>query len=224
MSSVLLHADAILRARPVPLRAAPSARGLGDLILLVLIFGLFYGAVMGSFGGIFGERALQVLYSALKVPILLLVTFLISLPSFFVINTLFGLRQDFTQATGALISAQAGLTIILASMAPMTALWYASTANYHTAVVFNGVMFAVASLGAQTILRRLYRPLIARNARHRALLRMWVVIYTFVAVQMAWVLRPFVGDPDSPTRFFRPEAWGNAWEVIARLVWDVIVR
>ena len=222
MSTILLQADAILRARPTPLRGAWSARSLGDLVAIVLVFGLFYGAVMGSFGGIFGDRALQVLYSALKVPMLLLVTFLISLPSFFVINTLLGLRQDFAQATGALISAQAGLTIILASLAPMTALWYASTPNYHTAVVFNGIMFAIASIGAQTILRRLYRPLIARNARHRALLRMWLVIYTFVAVQMAWVLRPFVGDPDSPTRFFRREAWGNAWEVIARLLWDVI--
>ena len=222
MSTVLLQADAILRARPTPLRGAWSVRGLGDLILLVLIFGLFYGAVMGSFGGITGERALQVLYSALKVPMLLLVTFLISLPSFFVINTLMGLRQDFAQATGALISAQAGLTIILASLSPMTALWYASTPDYHSAVVFNGVMFAVASLGAQTILRRLYKPLIARNARHRTLLRLWVIIYTFVAVQMAWVLRPFVGDPDSPTSFFRPEAWGNAWEVIGRLIWDVL--
>jgi hypothetical protein len=191
-------------------------------VLLVLIFGLFYGAVMGSFGGIVGERALQVLYSALKVPMLLLVTFLISLPSFFVINTLMGLRQDFAQATGALISAQAGLTIILASLSPMTALWYASTPHYHSAVVFNGVLFAVASLGAQTILRGLYKPLIARNARHRLLLRMWMVIYTFVAVQMAWVLRPFVGDPGSPTSFFRPEAWGNAWEVIGRLIWDVV--
>jgi hypothetical protein len=155
---------------------------------------------------------------------LLLVTFVISLPSFFVINTLLGLRQDFAQATGALIAAQAGLTIILASLAPMTALWYASTPNYHTAVVFNGVMFAIASIGAQTILRRLYRPLIARNVRHRALLRMWLIIYTFVAVQMAWVLRPFVGDPASATRFFREEAWGNAWEVIARLVWDLLAR
>jgi hypothetical protein len=222
MSTVLLQADAVLRARPTPLRGAWSARGLGDLVGLVILFGLFYGAVMGSFGGVTGGRALQLLYSAVKVPMLLLVTFAISLPSFFVLNTLLGLRQDFAWATGALVSAQAGLTIILASLAPMTGLWYCSTPDYHSAVVFNGIMFAVASLGAQTILRRLYRPLIERNARHRLLLRLWVVIYTFVAVQMAWVLRPFVGDPESPTSFFRAGAWGNAWEVIARLVWDVI--
>jgi hypothetical protein len=153
---------------------------------------------------------------------LLLVSFLLSLPSFFVINTLLGLRSDFAQATGALISAQAGLTIILASLAPFTALWYASSADYRSAVLFNGIMFAVASIAAQRILRRLYRPLIERNARHRAMLRLWMILYSFVAVQMAWVLRPFIGTPGGPTRFFREGAWGNAWEVIARLVWDVL--
>jgi len=28
---------------------------------------------------------------------------------------------------------------------------------------------------------------------------------------MAWVLRPFVGQPHSSVSFFRPEAWGNAY-------------
>ncbi len=212
MTSIFLDADRVLRAKAQPLRSRL------DLLLLVLIFGMTYGTVMGTFGA----RGLQVLYSALKVPMLLLVTFALSLPSFFVLNTLLGVRDDFARATAALISAQAGLTIILASLAPLTALWYLSCANYHAAVVFNGVLFAIASIGAQQILRRLYRPLIDRNARHRLLLRLWMVIYTFVAVQMAWMLRPFVGDPASATHFFRTGAWGNAWEVIARLVWDVI--
>jgi hypothetical protein len=221
MTSVFTQADEILRAAAWPSRAARPVRGTRDLLLLVLLFGVTYGTVMGTFGGI---RSIQVLYSALKVPLLLLVTFLISVPSFFVINTLLGLRSDFAHATGALISAQAGLTIILASLAPLTALWYLSFGDNHAAVVFNGVMFAIASLGAQRILRRLYQPLIERNARHRTMLRFWLVIYTFVAVQMAWVLRPFVGDPIMPTHFFRSGAWGNAWEVIARLVWDVLTR
>ena len=221
MTGVFTQADGILRAAPQPRRAAAPARGILDLLLLVFLFGVTYGAVMGTFGGV---RSVQVLYSALKVPLLLLVAFLISVPSFFVINTLLGLRSDFPEATGALISAQAGLTIILASLAPLTALWYVSFGDYHAAVVFNGVMFAIASLGAQRILRRLYQPLIARNARHRTMLCFWLIIYTFVAVQMAWVLRPFVGDPIMPTHFFRSGAWGNAWEVIAKLVWDLLTH
>jgi len=33
----------------------------------------------------------------------------------------------------------------------------------------------------------------------------------FVAIQLAWVLRPFIGDPSRPTTFFRETAWGNAY-------------
>ncbi|MGH7177044.1 MAG: hypothetical protein ACREJC_06680 [Tepidisphaeraceae bacterium] len=224
MTSVLSQADLILRAAPRSPGAKWSVRGLAGLAAIVLLFGMSYGAVMGAFGSFSQGRALQIAYSAIKVPVLLLATFLISLPSFFVLNTLLGVRDDFNRATAALISTQAGLTIVLASLAPLTALWYASFTDYQTAVAFNGGVFAVASFGAQIILRRLYRPLIARNRRHRLLLRTWIVIYTFVAIQMAWVLRPFVGDPTEPTRFFRTEAWGNAWEVIARLIWHLVTR
>jgi hypothetical protein len=38
---------------------------------------------------------------------------------------------------------------------------------------------------------------------------------------MAWVLRPFVGDPDLPTQFFRQDSWSNAYVVIARMIWDL---
>jgi len=40
------------------------------------------------------------------------------------------------------------------------------------------------------------------------------VLYVFVAVQLAWVLRPFVGSPNVPTRFFRENAWSNAYGVV----------
>ena len=79
------------------------------------------------------------------------------------------------------------------------------------------------ALGATPEGRRyLYRPLVARNPRHRMLLRGWLVIYAFVGIQMGWVLRPFIGDPDSPTRFFRQGAWGNAYVELGRIISRVI--
>ena len=220
MTALFHRADDLLRGRT---SADDDRRAqLPYLLALVAAFGLFYGAVMGTFGGVRGERALQLLYSGLKVPLLLLVTFALSLPSFFVLNTLLGVRNDFARALRALVATQAVLTIVLASLAPFTALWYASTAAYRPAILFNAAMFAVASFAAQGLLRRWYAPLVARNPRHRLLLRTWIVIYAFVGVQMAWVLRPFVGDPNQPTRFFRQGAWGNAYVEVARMVIDVI--
>ena len=219
MPGFLLQADGLLRARTLQHERQATVL---PLILIVLVFGLFYGAVMGAFGGVRGERSLQLLYSGLKVPLLLLVTFALSLPSFFVLNTLLGVRDDFAAVLRALIATQAVLTIILASFAPFTALWYASSGAYRPAILFNAAMFGIASLTAQLILRRWYAPLIARNPRHRLLLITWLIIYAFVGIQMAWVLRPFVGDPSQATRFFRQGAWGNAYVEVARMVLSVI--
>ena len=93
-------------------------------------------------------------------------TFVISLPSFYVLNSLLGLRRDFAWAVRSLIAAQAGLAIVLASLAPLTLAWYASSAVYQQALLFNGAMFAVASFAAQRLVRGYYRPLIAADRRH----------------------------------------------------------
>lgn len=224
MSRVLHQADLLLRPRGPSRWDEPSTPNLRDLVVIIAVFGMFYGAVMGTFSATSLERSVQILYSAIKVPILLLVTFLISLPSFFVINTLMGLRRDFAQAVRALITTQAGLTVVLASLAPFTGLWYASTSEYNPSIVFNALMFAIASFTAQFILRRLYRPLIERDARHRLLLRLWLVIYVFVGIQMGWVLRPFVGSPISETRFFREGAFTNAYIAVGKLLWNVLAE
>ena len=95
-----------------------------------------------------------------------------------------------------------------------------SFTDYNGAILYNALTFGIASLGAPLVLRRSYRPLIASSPRHRLLLRVWLVIYAFVGVQMGWLLRPFIGDPLKPVEFFRPDSWGNAYVIVARMVWD----
>ena len=219
---MLLQINDLLRARPWVLQQGRTARRLLHLALLVVTFGIIYGAVMGAFGGVFGQRFWQVVFSALKVPLLLMGTFALSLPSFFVVNTLFGLRSDFSYSMRALVATQAGLTIILASFAPFTALWYVSFSNYQGAILFNTLMFGTASIAAQRLSRRFYQPLIQREPKHRLMLRIWLVIYAFVGIQMAWVLRPFVGSPDLPTHFLRQNAWGNAYVKLLNIIWTFL--
>lgn len=206
-------------------RFAPDARARGRLrwlVLFVFVFGIFYGAVMGTFTGLAPGRFHQLVYSGVKVPILLLVTFALCLPSFFVINTVAGLRDDFRQAVAAVIATQSCITIVLGALAPVTALFYMSTTTYSHAILFNGLVFATAGVWAQRVVRRYYVPLIKRDRRHRHMLALWLVLYLFVAIQMAWVLRPFVGNPAIPVAFFRKNAWGNAYVVVARLIMDLL--
>jgi hypothetical protein len=224
VTGLLQSADDVLRRRPWTTQSGQTAASLRQLTALLVAFGAAYGAVMGTFGGVMGDRLLQVCYSAAKVPLLLLATSMIALPNFFVLNTLFGLRRDFAEAIRALAATQAGLAVILASMAPLTIVWYATSADHESALRFNGLMFAVASFGAQFLLRGYYQPLIRRNPRHRVMLWLWLIIYIFVGIQMGWVLRPFVGAPGAAVQFFREGAWSNAYEIVFKLITDLVRR
>ncbi|RIK76866.1 MAG: hypothetical protein DCC68_18455 [Planctomycetota bacterium] len=221
MTNLLLQADDVLRQR-LDARHSGDRQTLRALVVSTIAFGAAYGLAMGSFGGVWGERAWLAVFSAAKVPFLLLATFAVSLPSFLVLNVLFGLRDDLGRVVRALAAAQAGVGIVLASFAPVTIFWNVSFADYQTAILYNAAIFAVASFAGQWLLRGYYRPLVARRPRHRYLMRAWLGVYAFVGIQMAWVLRPFVGDPLADVRFFREDAWGNAYVAVWRVLADVL--
>lgn len=219
MALALARCERFLIQTLDPSRAANLS--LARILAVLVVAGLVQGSVMGSFE-IRPERVWQVAYSAIKVPLLLVATFLICLPSFFVLNTLFGVRSDFARAVRLVLSGQATLAVVLVSLSPYTLLWYASFADYNNAVLFNAVLFGLSALAAQVYLRQSYQPLVLRDRRHRGLLACWLVLFAFVGIQMAWILRPFVGDPTLPTRFFREEKLGNAYVVVGRMLWDAV--
>ncbi len=226
MGFLLASADGVLRREAWTTRSADVRRSLARLAACLVVFALMYGAAMGAFRGLTGQEhwLRQMAYSAIKAPLLLTGTFVLGLPSFFVLSSLLGLRQDFAESVRALVAAQAGLAIVLASLSPLTLLWYASSADYQEALFFNGLMFALAGLAAQFLLRRYYRPLIQRNSRHRRLLIAWGVIYALVAIQLAWLLRPFIGSMGREVQFLRPDAWDNAYVIVSRLVWRTLMQ
>jgi hypothetical protein len=215
--TALAEVDDLLRAEgrygqesgPIPWR---------PLVAIGLAGGVLYGAVMGSYG--LGAR--QALYSALKVPLLVGVSTLTCLPNLYTVNAVLGLRPDLRLVVRAILMAQGTVAVALAGLAPITAFLYFGIADYGTAVTLNGLAFLIAALAGQVTLSRCYRPLVARNPRHRIGRAAWLTLYLFVGIQAAWVLRPFVGHPGLPTRFFRSEAWGNAYVEVATLVWRVL--
>lgn len=196
----LLQSEGVhaLAARRVPWRA---------LVRLVVLPGFGYGVVMG----LWGLRPLQALYSGLKVPILIGLTTLLALPSSYVLHALLGLRDDFGAAVRGVLAAQGTLMLTLFALAPLTVVAYVSTPDYAFAQAFNGLMFLAASVAGQVTLARHYRVLIQRDRRHVVTLSTWAVLYTFVAIQLAWVLRPFIGRDDMVTSFLRADAFENAY-------------
>jgi hypothetical protein len=47
----------------------------------------------------------------------------------------------------------------------------------------------------------------------RTIFRVWVLVFGLVGAQMAWIMRPFIGDPKLPFSWFRPKQ-SNIFEAI----------
>jgi hypothetical protein len=217
----LLRGEGEFSAQPLPVVEQAPAR---TQLLIIALFGATYGAVMGSYGGLADDGWKQALVSAIKVPFLYSVTFILCLPSFLVLNAVAGLAGDFRRVLNALLAFQAIAALVLSALAPITFLFNVSTDFYDFMVLWNGVAFAAASLTGHAVMRRIYRSLMAGNPRHRLLYRVWVFLYVFVGIEMAWVLRPFIGNPNLPVQFFRRGAWGNAYTQVIELVLRVLGR
>lgn len=202
------------------LRGQMPRGGIGRVMLVGAASTAAYGALMATSQGIGPSRWEQMVYSAIKVPALLTLSGLVAFPSFFVVVSLLGLRDDLRLSIRALAATQTVVAISLLALAPLTLLGYASTASHPAHLLMNMLVFAAASAVGQVALRRFYAPLVARDPTHRRVLRVWIVVYAFIGVQLGWVLRPFVGTPGVDTTFLRENAWGNAYLE----VWTIVLR
>lgn len=187
---------------------------------VIVVSGLAYGACMGCFSADSWARLLSIPYVALKVPLLIFATSAVCMPGFFVLNTVLGLQTDFAAALRAIATAQAALTLALASLGPLTCVFYLSGISHDGALLLNALFFLVATLAGHAVMRRGYAGLTShqeRGARHRVMLWAWTVLYAFVGMQMGWLLRPFVGDPALPVAFLRDAPFTNAYVAILHL-------
>ena len=192
--------------------------GVPTLVLTIVVCGAIYGGVMGSHSALQPGRWLLVPMSAIKVPILLLGTTGVCFGAFFVISTVLGLRDDFARSTRALLAGQAACAVTLASLAPVTAFFYATGITHAQAQLLSAGMFTVAAIAGQAIVRRRdFRPLFASaiGMQHRAVLALWVGMYVFVGIQMVWILRPYIGVPGLDVSLFRDDAISNAYMYFA---------
>ncbi|MCP3917732.1 MAG: hypothetical protein GY711_19485 [bacterium] len=219
MNETRADVEGILRASGpfAPERATVRWR---RLIAVACLGSSTYGLAMGSLGG----KLAGALYSAVKMPALLLGTTAVCVPSFYVFNALLGLRADFAPALRGILAAQGTAAVALCAWTPVTLFFYASGIDYPVALLWNVSALGLAAGAGQITLGRHYRPLLERDRRHRHALTTWFVLYLFVSVKVAWVLRPFVGDPRLETNFVRPDAWqenpyANLFWTAAGLVW-----
>lgn len=200
-----------------------------SIVTAALVLGALYGFFMGLFALLHPDRDGfdQCLASVVKVPLLFLLTLVVTLPSLYVVSALFDSRLRFVETLRLLVLALLVNLALLSSFGPVTAFFTLSTTSYPFMVLLNVAFFAISGIVGLAFLRRaldgVFAPAPApdpsaadpdaaavRRAPPRAahpptrIFRIWILIYAVVGAQMGWILRPFIGNPDLPFQFFRP--------------------
>ena len=216
MTLTLTRADGALRAL---LRPDAPAMALPKLAILVALCGAIQGAIMGSYALFNGGSPLFMIWAMFKVPLFLGIAAALCFPALRVAYYLVGLSDEFAPMIRALTAAQAAFAAILAALAPFVLVFYASGLSYRGALMLNLAVFALAGVAAQGVARGRLQTLLARESRHLKLWALGFAVWAFVAVQLAWNLRPFIGSPEASVQFLRPDAFSNVYLAL----WKILV-
>jgi len=159
--------DRILRGeatRLPDLREGKIEMPVAGLSVVVILLAMVYGACMGCYA-IFGAssaRPIQLLASAVKLPMLFFLTLLVTFPSLYVFNALVGSRLSMASMARLLVASLAVLMAILASLGPIVAFFSVCTTSYPFIKVLNVLAFVIAGLlGLRFLLQTLQRLTIA---------------------------------------------------------------
>lgn len=131
------------------------------LITLCLLLGGSYGVCLGSFAALRGadSAAVQVLASALKVPLLFVLTLLVSFPSLYVFGALQRLPLDGRNTLRLMLLAIVVNLCVVASLGPVFAFFAASSTSYPFLLLLNVAIFAIGGLLGLMVLRRATREM-----------------------------------------------------------------
>lgn len=200
--------EALLRRPGALLHALGGERApaiLVRLLILILGFAAVYGVVLGSLSG-----GTQLWAAPLKLCIGFPAAMLLCLPSLYIFLCLDGADVRLPQVVGALCGTVALLLLLMIGFAPVAWIFSQSTDS----VVLMGFLHLLFwMIGLWFGVRLVHGLLIQRGLTDRGHVRVWILIFTLVSLQMTTVLRPLVGKADTflPTekKFFL-QHWGDS--------------
>jgi hypothetical protein len=200
-----------------------------ELLAIAVVSFFLYGFVLGIQHSIW-----QGLASAVKLPLLFLLTIIITLPTLFIFGSLIGTGRTFMQTIVILLAGTTIIALVLVALSPVTLLFGMTTSSYAFFKLLNVGIFVVAWFLGAAFFRAIYAPPIQAgnqtpsyhgthddDQEHTAetnkteqaaenhnkiqsyFIRFWFLLYGFVAVQIAWMLRPFVCSSSMEFQLFR---------------------
>ena len=191
------------------------------MLISSVVFFALYGALLGSTHSFW-----QTISSAIKLPLLFLITLLICAPALYIFSKLFDLRLQLSQSITLVLAAIAATSIVLISFSAIV-LFFVMTApgRYQLFKLVNVLCFMIAAgVGASYLgqgIRLAWATRSSADKPQRLVFYLWLSIYMLVGSQMAWTLRPFVGYPNAPFEPFR-QVGGNFYDNIFASIGEIL--
>ncbi len=222
-SGILAYMDGVLRNREEHFADIFNNRDVFRQITwmlgIIVVLSAFYGLVMGASSGV-PDGLPQMASSAIKVPVLYLLTLLVCYPVLFVVNVVMGSKLGFMQTLALILLALSLNAMLLASCAPIVLFFTLTGARYHFLQLLHVVVLGFSGVWAMAGLWKGLQAMCEHSDLYPKqaikILQVWIVVFAFVGLQMTWTLRPFIGSSDLPFEIFRQHSEGNIYITIVQ--------
>jgi hypothetical protein len=195
-------------------------RRIAGQYILLNAFSFVYGVVMGCYNG--WEQAIS---SGIKVPVFLTLTLLVCFPVFYIIQFVLGSKLGFSHMLNVILNGFLMVSLIMLAFAPIVIFFLITGDNYAFIKLLHVAIFSVSGFfGAKTMVEALRYCCEKSKVYPKVgvvVFRFWVVILAFVGMQLAWNLRPFIGNRGMKFQLFR-EREGNFYLSVIHSVRDIV--
>lgn len=190
-------------------------------ILIIALFSFCYGLMMGSY-----NSWMQAISSGAKLTSLLFLTLIICFPSFYIVQLVLGSKVKIKQLAIMMLSGFLMTTTIMLAFAPIVLLFQLSGDNYNFLKFLHvGVFVFSGFFGMRAVLDALKNSFAEQGVYPQiglSIFRVWVIIFAFVGIQLAWNLRPFVGYKDMPYELLRKDTQGNFYSSMIKSLGEMM--
>ena len=190
-------------------------------ILIIVLFSFCYGIIMGSY-----NSWMQAVSSGAKLMSLLFLTLIICFPSFYIVQLVLGSKVKIKQLAVMMLSGFLMTTTIMLAFAPIVLLFQLSGDNYNFLKFLHvGVFVFSGFFGMRAVLDALKNSFAEQGVYPQiglSIFRVWVIIFAFVGIQLAWNLRPFVGYKSMAFELLRNNTQGNFYSSMIKSLGEMI--
>jgi hypothetical protein len=202
--------DLLLRDRELVLariRRGSVAPILRTMIATIAIAMAIVGAALGSYRG--GE---QIVYAAIKLPLVLLGTAALSAPALTAIGLALGRRARFASDLALVMSSLAFGALLLCACTPLIMLGRAVDLPYHQMILLVVGCFAIAGIASLKLV--VQGVAVERSRGWLASVCGLCLVFSLVGGQLAWALRPYLVRPRATEVVFVREVEGSLFDAI----------